>query len=215
MKARVNGYRIQPELDCWGFAGNSCAHLLGPWNLLHQCRIPVNCFMEYSAVYIVCVLSSPTCLQANLIAQFSLKMFSWLWECGRFQPTFVGGHVFNTWPQKVRGNWRSSAGERALGATSRRVSSGFAKGGTSIAIQVNLRDKSSRRAAGKIYLFCSPSQERVQYISSQKGATRIFPRKDVFAWPKKGGRKKKNPWSAAHGGRRKKLSQEKQKQHLE
>ena len=47
--------------------------------------------------------------------------------------------------------------------------------------------KRSLRPAGKIYLFYSPSQEGVQYFYSQERVTRIFPRKDVFAWPKKEG----------------------------
>ena len=46
--------------------------------------------------------------------------------------------------------------------------------------------KGNQQASGKIYLFYSPSQ--------QEEARRIFPRKDVFAWLKKRGVKKK-----AHG----------------
>ena len=71
--------------------------------------------------------------------------------------------------------------------------------------------ESSQRAAGKIYMSYSPSQDRVRYFSSQKGATSIFARKNVFALPiKERVKKKKSPWSAAHGGRREKISQEKQ-----
>ena len=47
--------------------------------------------------------------------------------------------------------------------------------------------KSSPRAAGKINLFYSPSQEGVQHFFSQERATRIFSRMDVFAWSKKRG----------------------------
>ena len=57
-----------------------------------------------------------------------------------------------------------------------------------------------------------------QQFPIQEGTTRNFPRKEVFAWPKKEGvqkkKKKKKPWSAAHGGRRKKISQEKQKRQI-
>ena len=55
----------------------------------------------------------------------------------------------------------------------------------------NQYDKSSQRSAGKIHVLCfmfySPSQERVRHFSRQEGVTRIFPRKDIFAWPKKEG----------------------------
>ena len=40
---------------------------------------------------------------------------------------------------------------------------------------------------------CS-SQERVRYFPSQEGATRIFPRKGVFAWPEKEQKQKPHDW---------------------
>ena len=66
-------------------------------------------------------------------------------------------------------------------------------------------------------MFYSPRQERVRHFSSQEVATRICLRKGIFAWPKKRGWKKTNkqsPWSAARGGRRKKISHEKQKRQI-
>ena len=54
----------------------------------------------------------------------------------------------------------------------------------------NSQRKSSEEAAGKIYLFySSPSQEGVRYFSSQEEMTRIFPRPNVFSWPKRKGYK--------------------------
>ena len=48
------------------------------------------------------------------------------------------------------------------------------------------------RAAGKIYMFYSPSQERVRHgFSSQEGAIRIFYRKDAFPGQKIRGRGEK------------------------
>ena len=67
---------------------------------------------------------------------------------------------------------------------------------------------------GKKYLFYPPSLERVRHFPSQEGATRIFPRKGVFAWLRKEGTKKRSPWSAAHGGRQNIISQEKQKWYI-
>ena len=51
--------------------------------------------------------------------------------------------------------------------------------------------KSSQRAAGKIYLFYSPSQERVRHFSSREMATKIVPRTYLPDQKQRGWKKKK------------------------